>query len=195
MGRFFVGSCGHALIASTLPCTGNPIRVKRLTKICIPTSVCIECGHLGNRRILFVNNSSRRKIPVALGTGGRNIAPRSVISHCRGVVGSSFRRFNVSFSVCSHADSGVRRRATTRCFHGLCSGNRFMRGISRRCCSRRTRRFLTSHCVANAYPRYRGPGTCNSRYRTYKADLDPLSLVSPGSTVSNSGPMLHRAGR
>lgn len=182
-------------MAATLPCTGKPIRVKRLTKICIPTSVCTHCLHLGKRRILVVNKSSRRKIPVALETGGRKVAPRSIISHCRNVVGGSFRRFNVSFSVCSHAASTARHRITSSFFHALCSGKRFVRGADRRCCSRRTGRFLTSHCVAKAYPRYNGRGTCNSRYRTYNASLDPASLVGPGSTVDNDRPIVGRAGR
>lgn len=163
--------------------------------MCIPTSVCIHCLHLGGRSILFVKNSSRRKMPVAVHTGGRNVAPRSIISHCRALVGRSFGRFKVSFSVCSHAASGARRRLTSRFFGALCSGNRFVRGASVRCCSRRTRRFLTSHCVANRYPRYRTRKTCNSRYRGYKASLSPASLVGPGDTVDNDGPIVHRAGR
>ncbi len=189
------GGFGEAAIASTLPCTGKPIRVNRLTNICMPTSVCIHCLHLGGRRILFVKNSSRRNIPVAVHTHGRKVAPRSIMSHCRALVGSSFQRFNVSFSACKHAASRIRHRATSRFFHALCRGNRFIRGASVRCCSRRTRAFLTSHCVANRYPRYRTRKTCNSRYRGYKASLSPASLVGPGDTVDNSRPIVHRAGR
>lgn len=189
------GGFGEAAIASTLPCTGKPIRVNRLTNMCMPTSVCIHCLQLGGRSMLFVNNSSRRKIPVAVHTGGRKVAPRSIMSHCRALVGGSFRRFNVSFSICDHAASPARRRLTSSFFGALCGGNRFVRGASRRCCSRRTGAFLTSHCVANRYPRYRSRNTCNSRYRGYNASLSPASLVGPGDTVDNDGPIVGRAGR
>lgn len=173
------GGFGHAAIATTLPCTGNNIRVNRLTNICIPTSVCMHCLHLGGRSIIFVNNDSRRNMPIAVHTGGRNVAMRRMISHCRGLVGGDFRSFNVSFSVCDHAASRIRGGFTSSFFHALCSGNILRRGMRRRFYSRIANRFLASHGVINAYPHYNTRNTCNSRYRGYNTALSPRRLVGP----------------
>ena len=179
-------------VTAALPYANGGVHIGHLAGVYVPADIYVRYLRLKGQEVIFIGGSDEHGVPITIRARKEGITPQDVVDRYHGLIKESFEEFGISFDVYGRTTSAVHRQFASDFFRRLYDEGKLVERETEQLYDEAAHQFLADRYVVGECPHCHNEGAYGDQCEKCGADLSPMELIHPRSTISGSQPVVRK---
>ncbi len=179
------------LVTSALPYANGALHLGHLAGAYLPADIYVRYLRLLGKDVVWVCGSDEHGAAITIRAKKEGVSPREIIDKYHHLNKETFEKLGISFDYYHRTSAPLHHQTSQEFFLTLYNkGNEFEERSIEQYYDEDFEQFLADRYIVGTCPRCGHPNAYGDQCENCGADLSPLELINPRSTLSGKAPVL-----
>lgn len=179
-------------ITAALPYANGGVHIGHLAGVYVPADIYARYLRLKKEEVVFIGGSDEHGVPITLRAKKEGITPQDVCDRYHKIIKESFKEFGISFDIYSRTTSSTHNQMASDFFKKLYNDGKLIEKETEQYYDEEAHQFLADRYIMGTCPHCGNPNAYGDQCEKCGADLSPMELKDPHSTISGSKPVIRK---
>ncbi len=177
-------------VTAALPYANGPIHLGHVSGVYLPADIYVRYLRMKKKDVLFLCGSDEHGAAITLRAKKEGVTPKQIVDKYHGIIKKSFSDLGISFDVFHRTSEESHHKTAQEFFEKLWKDGKFIEKKSEQYFDQKHQQFLADRYITGTCPKCQTDGAYGDQCESCGADLSPMDLISPTSTLSGEKPVL-----
>ena len=177
-------------VTAALPYANGPIHLGHVSGVYLPADIFVRYLRMQQRDVLFLCGTDEHGAAITLRAKKEGISPKQIVDKYHNVIKNSFNELGISFDVFHRTSEQLHHHTAQEFFKKLWEEEKFVEKKSKQYFDQKNQQFLADRYITGTCPKCQYNEAYGDQCESCGADLSPMDLISPKSTLSGEVPII-----
>ena len=177
-------------VTAALPYANGPIHLGHVSGVYLPADIFVRYLRMQQRDVLFLCGSDEHGAAITLRAKKEGVSPQKIVDKYHHVIKNSFDELGISFDIFHRTSEQLHHHTAQEFFKKLWKEEKFVEKKSEQYFDQKNQQFLADRYITGTCPKCEYNHAYGDQCESCGADLSPMDLISPKSTLSGDIPII-----
>lgn len=177
-------------VTAALPYANGPLHLGHVAGVYLPSDIFVRFLRHKGHDVAFICGSDEHGAAITLRAKKEGISPKEIVDKYHTVLKNAFEQFDISFDIFHRTSSQIHEETAQAFFKKLFNDGKFIEKRTEQYYDEKFEQFLADRYISGECPKCGHGNAYGDQCEKCGADLSPLELINPVSTLSGDRPIL-----